>query len=404
MTEREPPFDAAPGAPHSLWDEHGVGAVRPGLSAGARAGTGRGRGRGSGAPEQRPERAASPDDAPDLDSEPLAALSAPGRARPAAIRHRTAWLAAAVTVAVAAVTVPALLDGEAAPPAPTIPVVATPPGNVALGGLRPGLVVGPDASTTGDLPEPRTQVLLPLAANPYRTWQLSLADTLGLSLREIVALPEAERPDAGTASIALPLASAGGMASTADTLVVAVNPGSEAVWDGVFDGVSAVGGGRSSYPATTLLFGIDAATGQIRWKRSLATPRAQPCQLLGRGQLVACLTRGADSVSVAVIEAATGVPSSNFTPGACSPDLFLQDGGRLYWAGRDSQGVCLGGGRDGSLIARIPGVHDLAADDLTLTDHGPLLRTAGGSVLRDDLGWRGYEGRVEPGPDGLVVQ
>lgn len=392
-----------PGEPHSLWADLGVHALPPGLSAGTAA--------------RRPQAAAdqpTPGAAAPTPQDTVLALEPAGTqprahrepSTPARPSHRGGMLAgAAVAVGLVLVAVPELLDrDEAAPPAPTAPVVATPTGTAVLGGQRPGLVVGPDPSSPSDLPQHLSQIMEPLSDNPVRTWRLSLADTLGMSMRESLDLPEAERPDAGTAAFALPLPAAAGTASTTDTLVVAVNPGTEAVWKDVFDGVSAVGGGRSSFPATTLLLGIDAESGERRWTRSLASPRAQPCQVLGRGQQVACLSRGSNSVSVVIIDARTGQPTSNFTPGTCTPDLFLQDGGRLYWAGRDADGICLGGGRSGALIAKIPGVRELAWDDLTASSSGPLLRTAGGSVLRDEQRvWRGYDGRVELGPEGLVV-
>lgn len=419
MTERETKDEPEPSEsrrtePRSLWADLGVHSLAPGLSAGAA----RLRPR-TGADDDAPAAASfapplpAPGTAPDLERLNLERLDleraptghAPpsGAARPP--RRGGLLLGAAVVIALVAVAVPQLLDQDhAAPPAPTAPVIDAPTRSAVLGGQRPGLVVGPDPSSPSDLPQHLSQVMLPFSDNPVRTWRLTLADAIGMSLRDALALPEAERPDAGTASFAMPLPAAAGTASTADTLVVGVNPGTEPVWADVFDGVSAVGGGRSSFPATTLLLGLDAESGARRWTRSLASPRAQPCQVLGRGQQVACLTRGNSSVSVVVIDASTGQPTSNFTPGTCAPDLFLQDGGRLYWAGRDAQGVCLGGGRSGDLIAQIPGVHQLGWEDLTTTSAGPLLRTAAGSVLRDEQRvWRGYDGRVEPGPEGLVV-
>lgn len=397
---------AVPDRPHSLWDDVDVHAVHPGLSAGR--GAAEPLGAAGDARSPHGERlfipgAPSPVDLPSLDVGPRSRRATGGGPRRPS---RAALVAAAAVVALVAVTVPRLVSTDDVVPAePTPPVVTAPVRGTAVGGQRPGLVVGPDLSSPSDLPQQPTHVLKPFADNPVRSWRLTLADAVGLTLRESLALPEAERPDAGTASFALPLPAAAGTASTADTLVVAVNPGTEPVWESVFHGLPTVGGGRSTYPSTTLLIGIDAESGERRWTRSIAATRAQPCQVLARGQLVACLTRSGESASVVVLEADTGHPTSSFATSTCVPDLFLQDGGRLYWAGRDAGGVCLGGGLSGALVARIPGVRDLAWEDLTMGPTGPLLRTAGGSVLRDaERVWRGYDGRVEPGPDGLVIQ
>ena len=411
MTEHEPdgpaadeppPDPHAPDGPHSLWDDVDVHAVRPGLSAGAGARPGVGRA-GRGPSDADPATPAAP-------SAALASFGVdpPSPAGPVRSRRpsKAALVATAAVVALVAVAVPRLLDADDTPPAlPTPPVMTSAARNAAVGGQRPGLVVGPDRSSPSDLPQHPTQVLKPFADNPVRSWRLTLADAVGLTLRESLALPEALRPDAGTASFALPLPAAAGTASTANTLVVAVNPGTEPVWESVFHGLPTVGGGRSTYPSTTLLIGVDAESGEQRWTRSIAATRSQPCQVLARGHLVACLTRSGESASVVVLEADTGRPTSSFSTGTCVPDLFLQDGGRLYWAGRDAEGACLGGGLSGALVARIPGVRELSWGDLTIGPTGPLLRTAAGSVLRDaERVWRGYDGRVVPGPDGLVVQ
>lgn len=142
-----------------------------------------------------------PVDLPSLDADP------PARTRPRTGSRRpsnAALVATAAVLTLVAVTVPRLFDSDdTTPAAPTPPVQTSAARSTAVGGQRPGLVVGPDLSSPSDLPQQPTQVLKPFSANPVRSWRLSLADAAGLTLREALSLPEHERPDAGRASIAL---------------------------------------------------------------------------------------------------------------------------------------------------------------------------------------------------------
>ena len=66
--------------------------------------------------------------------------------------------------------------------------------------------------------------------------------------------------------------------------------------------------------------------------------------------------------------------------------------------------MCLGGGAEHFATLTSSGFVDTSTDWLTMTATGPLLRTPGSSVMLTQDGWRGYRGRVEPAPGGLIVR
>lgn len=314
-------------------------------------------------------------------------------------RLLVAGVSVAVAVGLALPTWPSRVDGPDAPPTTD----AAPRDAGPRGGMRAELVLGAEPAQDF-LPQPSPEIPAPLATVPARAWRLTLASVLGVDADELDAMPAHERP---RSRLVLPLPAAGDVASTATTAVVSVDAGTTAIWDGL----RARAGAPSRGGVATLLLGVDAADGATRWVTALDGPVSSPCQLLGRGELVACSVApaggtggGADDGTVTIVETATGWVRASVAAPGCRPVLFLQEEARLYWAGTSADGACLAMAPSGVVLAVVPGVTELAWDDLTLTRDGPLLRTRDGSVLRTADGWVGFAGRVEPGPAGFVVQ
>lgn len=321
------------------------------------------------------------------------------RRRPPAARRRKLLVRGAVAVAVigsaAAIIVPSVRGGAQEPrlARPTVSAVVDP------AAMRPELIFGEDHAAEMPLPAPLTgEPTVPTGFKDER-WRLTAEQAADLwwSAQPADAAPDEPGFDRG------------------DSLVTAtpVVPGAahEAnVSDVALVTLSAYGP-HGTAASRRELVALDVTDGSLLWTRSVESTTGAPCQVTGRGAHVACVsspeTVASDpTVAVDVLATRTGKSVAWFESFTCTPQVFLQTGTHLYWAGSATQasGACLGGGREhfAEILDEDLGVQPVEA--LTLTSSGPLLRTPTASVVLTDAGWRGYRGRVEPGPPGVVVR
>ncbi|PFG36455.1 hypothetical protein ATL41_1181 [Flavimobilis soli] len=348
-----------------------------------------------------PERAADeprtitepPSPALHLDTPDPAGAATPsdGADRPG--RGRRTLLLVGVPVVVVALVAAFVLPKVLGDDTPQVPRLGRPTAaaDVDASALLPGLVFGEDKAADLPLP-PALDEPAEAPSGVDERWRLSPEDLIDIW------------HDAGAA----------GTGATKPSLVVARPAVAGAAYEAnVSDVVPVVleaylAGGAVTQ--TNLLVGLDAEDGSVLWTWPFASIMPNSCQSIGRGANVACVSAGDSDdepqFTVTVLEAADGREAATFTTSTCVPTSFLQQGTRLYWAGvsLERMEACLGGGTEHFATLTDGGFVDSYTDWLTMTPTGPLLRVPGASVMLTEDGWRGYRGRVEPGPGGLIVR
>ncbi len=319
---------------------------------------------------------------------PLTPRRPPVSPRAARRRLLRVGVPAAVLALVAALVLPDVLDDDEEPrlARPTSPSV------VDASALLPDLVFGEDRAA--DLPVP--PALTGPAEAPSGTgerWRLTSDD-----LSEIWqdAAPDGADADPPVLVVANP---------------VTAGAATEANVSGIAPVVLDAYGSEGTKSQTSLLVTLDTEDGSVLWTRPLEAVMPSSCQSIGRGVSIVCLSQGdaegdRATFQVTVLEAATGRDAASFATDACIPTSFVQQGTRLYWSGvlPEEMAMCLGGGAEHFATLTSSGFVDTSTDWLTMTATGPLLRTPGSSVMLTQDGWRGYRGRVEPAPGGLIVR
>lgn len=378
--------------------------------------------RGAPPPPPHPMRATSPPPPPSggsatphLDERsdehlPLASElpHAPGRRRRGDQPRRARWsrrrrLAAAgagLALVAGAIVVPQVVGGPDEPrmTRPTSGPLRIPDA-LAEGALRPHFITAPDRSAEMPLP-PALGAEAQRVAGTGATWRTEpdvLEDLWWTAFPGTSGWGETAAVGRAASAVHVEIVPAGAAheANVSDTVV------------GVLSAYALTG----EQAERRLLIGIDADTGTVEWSAALdGTPVA--CQVVGRGASVACalLEPSDDDVTlpnptVTVFDAASGETITQFVVMGCWPLQFLQVDTRLYWAGMsygDQIAACLGGGE--KQFAAIPDAGWVPGEALSLTSTGPVLRTEAGSVLLTPSGWTGYDGWVEPGPEGVVVR
>ncbi|PFG36453.1 hypothetical protein ATL41_1179 [Flavimobilis soli] len=355
-------------------------------------------------PPGRPEVPDAPHRQATWDAAHLSAPAGPtssGAPAPARRRRRVvAIVAAGALVIAAALVVPDLLNGagdpeKTAPPAPRLTVPPVTP-SADPEALRPDFLVANDIAADLPLPEPLDGDVPPAAATGKISWRLTekklariWADGWGDGSPWDGVAPEDIRRIAE-----LPAQDAAHQANLADVVLMTVS----------------AYGPDLQVNERRMLLAVGAQDGEVAWTRPFSSQGRPVCQLTGRGANLVCtnLTDGDErSARIYVYDGTSGEDVASVTVDGCRPTQFLQAGTSLYWAGLTSEGdaACLGGGE--ALLARIPlseRLESLPPDALTLNVTGPLLRTRDGSVMLTPDGWRGYTGRVEPGPGSVVVR
>lgn len=330
--------------------------------------------------------------APPVSADGSAPLAPRRSVSPRAARRRRLLLRVGVPVAalalVAAFVLPDVLAGDEKPRLGR----PTAPSGVDASALLPDLVFGEDRAA--DLPVP--PALTGPAEAPSGTgerWRLT-SDDLSDIWQD--AAPDGADADPPVLVVATP---------------VTAGAAHEANVSGIAPVVLDAYGPAGKKSQTSLLVTLDTEDGSVLWTRPLEAVMPSSCQSIGRGASIACISSGdaegdRATFQVTVLEAATGRDAASFETDACIPASFVQQGTRLYWAGvlPDEMAMCLGGGAEHFATLTGSGFVDTSTDWLTMTATGPLLRTPGSSVMLTQDGWRGYRGRVEPAPGGLIVR
>lgn len=302
-----------------------------------------------------------------------------------------AGAAVAVVGVAAAIAVPNVL-GDTGEPRLARPATPSPPADPTA--MRPELIVGPDRADELALPAP-------LSGDPEtptgldEKWRLSgeQATTLCWDAQPDDADGDVDR-DESLVVVSLVTMGAAHEANVSDVVPVLLT----------------AYGPHGERALRREVLGLDADDGSVLWTQSVRTLVSAPCQVAGRGAHVVCRDDavgpdGEPSPGVTVLASETGRSVTDFTTASCAPVAFLQVDHRLFWAGSNvlDSSTCLGGGSEH--FATLP-VDDsqVTYESLTRAATGPLLRTRGASVMLTEAGWRGYDGRVEPGPPGVVVR
>lgn len=343
------------------------------------------------AEDDEPSTPSSDVTAPPVSADDPAPIAPRRTASPRSARRRRI-LRVGVPVAalglVAALVLPDVLDDDEEPrlARPTSPSV------VDASALLPDLVFGEDRSA--DLPVP--PALTGPAEAPSGTgerWRLTSED-----LSEIWQDAAPDGADAGSPVLVVANPVTAGAANEANV-------------SGIAPVVLDAYGSEGKKSQTSLLVTLDTDDGSVLWTRPLEAVMPTSCQSIGRGASIACLSQGdaegdRATFQVTVLESTTGRDAASFVTDGCIPTSFVQQGTRLYWAGvlPEEMAMCLGGGAEHFATLTGSGFVDTSTDWLTMTATGPLLRTPGSSVMLTQDGWRGYRGRVEPAPGGLIVR